>query len=57
MSSECTSRALMRGLGAMHVKQGKNTVSTRVAHALGFWPLDLVAVVSSSSGRCHPMRP
>ena len=44
------------------VKQGKITVSTRVAHTLGFWPSDLVKVVggsprSSSGGRCHPMRP
>ena len=44
------------------VKHGKIIMSVRVAHALGFRPLDLVAVVgggrrSSSGGQCHPMHP
>ena len=40
--------ALTRGSRATCVKQGKITVPTRVAHALGFRPPDLVAVVKGS---------
>ena len=61
-SPESMSHALMRSPHVTRVKQGKITVPARVANALGFPALDLVAVVScgwhsSLGGRCHPMPP
>ena len=48
VSLESMSRALTCGPCTTLVKQGKITVPALVAHALAFWPLDLVAVAADA---------